>query len=418
MATDSVEQILPFNETSLLWVTVATVLILLMQVGFAALEMGLVRKKNVEGIALKNLLDWIVVTFVFSLVGFGLMCGQSYSGWFGTSLFLAYLSETPTRYLDIIFQTAFAATSLTIVSGSLAGRTNVIGYIVASILMGAITYPVFAHWVWGDIVISDNVPWLKNLGFIDFAGSTVVHSLGAWTALVGCLLAGPRIGRYREDGSINQDDFRGASYGCSVIGVIVLWVGWFGFNGGTWGKVDGTLFKILINTNIAAAAAGFFGCLHALTFQKGEFFYEKLLGSTLGGLVAITASCHLLYPIQAVLVGLIAALVHNYSYDLIIKTFKIDDVVGAIPVHGCCGVLGTLLVPLGTAYLPNPILDWQNQLCIQILGVITCFIWSGGVAFLVFQTLRLTTGLRVSPSIERNGIEIVEELKNYSGKSS
>lgn len=414
MTTDSVEPLLSFNEASLLWITISTVLILLMQVGFATLEMGLVRKKNVEGIALKNLLDWIVVTFVFSLLGFGLMCGESYSGWLGTSFFLVYVTGDPTQYLDVIFQTAFAATSLTIVSGSLAGRTNVIGYIVASVLMGSITYPIFAHWVWGDIILSDNMPWLQNLGFIDFAGSTVVHSLGAWTALVGCLLTGPRIGRYREDGSINQEDFQPASYGSSVIGVIVLWIGWFGFNGGTWGKVDGTLFQILINTNLAAASAGLFGCLHALIFQKGEFFYEKLLGSTLGGLVAITAGCHLFYPMQAVLVGLLAALVHNYSYDLIIKTFKIDDVVGAIPVHGFCGVLGTLLVPLGTAYLPNPSLDWQNQLCIQILGIVSCLVWSAGMAFIVFQTLRLTTGLRVSPKIEREGINIVEELKNYS----
>jgi Amt family ammonium transporter len=310
---------------------------------------------------------------------------------------------SPLGMVFFLFQLAFAGTALTIVSGAMSERTGFIPYLTASILIGLFIYPVFGHWAWGNLFFSDNQAWLADLGFIDFAGSTVVHSVGAWVALVGVWFVGPRLGRYNGEGKIQP--FLPHSYAYSVLGVFLLWFGWWGFNGGSTLAFNDSVGSIILNTNLSAAAAGLAAFFHSYIFQKKNDVYGKIIGGVLTGLVAITAGAHVVSASGAIAIGLLAGIVHNLSFDLVIKKWKLDDPVGAIPVHGFGGVFGTLAVGIfgKSNLLALPRLE---QIGVQFLGVVVCFIFTTSFAYFLFWSLKKTVGLRVSPLEEKNGISL------------
>ena len=399
-------ELLAFNLDTI-WVLLSAALVFFMQAGFKCLEVGLVRKHQIATVAMKNMVDWTVGSVIFFVLGFGLMFGHTTGGWWGGDTFMpttfAIEGGSPLGAAFFMFQLAFAGTALTIVSGSMSERTGFIPYLTASVVIALLIYPVFGHWVWGNAFFGDNAAWLADLGFIDFAGSTVVHSVGAWVSLAGLTLLGPRLGRYTEEGRLRT--FEPNSIPMAVLGVFILWFGWWGFNGGSTLKFDGLVGSIILNTNLAGATGALAAYFHAYFFQKKEGIYEKMLGGALGGLVAITASAHIQTPLTSLVIGMLAGIVHNLSYDLLAKRWKIDDAVGAIPVHGFCGLFGTLAVAL---FAPQESLVHSRwvQLGVQGLGALVCMAWAGGTGYAMFYMLKKTVGLRVSPAEERQGITL------------
>lgn len=415
------------------WMLLSALLVFFMQAGFKVYEVGLVRMRDRNSVGIKNLLDWIIVSLVFYLVGFGLMFGESSNGWLGMSFFGAEGIEESNNELGyefFLFQIAFAATAATIVSGALAVRTMLFSYLILAFFIGAFVYPIFGHWAWGHIFVAENKPWLASIGFYDFAGGTVVHSLGAWIALVGCFFIRPRIGKYidRDTGLIairNIDNFRPYDLSYSVLGVFILWVGWWGFNGGStlFVTVDETNAfsnthapSIILNTSLAGSAGGLIAFLHSYFLQNKKFVYEKLMGGTLAGLVAITPCADVVSVSVAIfVVGIGAGLLHNIVFDrLNEKTFLnriIDDPVGAIAIHGPPGVFGTLCVALGEPELIKSALgqfypqDWTraSQFGDQLFGVVVCFLYTISFSIVIFTFLQKTLGLEVSLESELQG---------------
>ncbi|WP_109829290.1 ammonium transporter [Reichenbachiella versicolor] len=390
-----------------LWVLVSTALVFFMQAGFKAFEVGMVRTEHSNAVSIKNIIDWIVGSLIFLFVGFGVMFGKSHLGFIGSDLFFGIGIQdnpegSPLGTIFFLFQIAFATTALTIVSGAMSERTGFIPYMTASAFIAIFIYPVFGHWVWGNLFYENNPAWLADLGFIDFAGSTVVHSIGAWVALVGIWMIGPRLGRFDENGK--PVHFKSSSYSYSVLGLIILWLGWWGFNGGSQLALDKAVGDIILNTNIAGATAGLVAFFHCYWFQDRKDLYPKLLGGVIGGLVAITAPCAYVSHLDSLIIGAIAGLVHNYSFDFLLHKLKLDDPVGAIPVHGFCGVWGTLSV----AFFGDLAADVSRleQLGIQLLGVVVAFVFTTSTSFLMFALLKKTVGLRVSPQEEKTGFII------------
>ncbi len=391
-----------------LWVLIAAALVFFMQAGFLALELGLVLKKDASSIGLKNGIDFVVGSLAFYMVGFALMFGKSDSGIIGTDTFFLQGLETnpnanPLGLTFFLFQVGFAVTAITIVSGSLAGRVGFISYMVASLMIGLLIYPVFGHWVWGSGFYSNNSAWLGDLGFIDFAGSTVVHSVGGWMALVGAFILGPRLGRYKPDGSPGH--IKPSNIGIAVLGVFILWLGWFGFNGGSTLAFSADVDDIIINTVLSAVAGGLVAFFHSYKFQNKADIYEKTIGGILGGLVGITAGCHIVTIGGAIAIGAISGFVHNITFDLVTKKWKIDDAVGAVPVHGFCGAAGTIILVFFAkeGAFEKTLL---SQLLIQVLGVVVCFVWTASVGYITFQLIKKLFGLRVSPEEEQAGVSI------------
>lgn len=396
------------NEESMsldqLWILISASLVFLMQGGFLCLESGLVRSRNAELVAMKNFVDWALCNLLFFAVGFGLMFGTSFHGWIGVDLFLLRELElaspsTPGPWLFFLFQLAFAGTAATIVSGAIAGRASLAAYVAATVAMTIVVYPVIGHWVWGGALVPDNRPWLAELGFLDFAGSTVVHSTGAWFALAAAWRIGPRQGRFSATGEPRA--FKSHSFQFAALGALLLWIGWWGFNGGSTLAFDETVGPIVLNTNLAGAAGGLVALAHALVRQGGRDTGMKMLGGALGGLVAITASCNFANPGEAILIGAVAGVFHNVAIEALL-TRGIDDPVGAIAVHGACGAWGTLAVAL---VLPENAMAMSRagHFAIQLLGVVTCFVWSGGIGLLCFELIQRTVGLRIAPELEREG---------------
>jgi Amt family ammonium transporter len=391
-----------------LWVVVAAGLVFLMQAGFLCLEVGFVRRQHATLTAMKNAIDWMTASLAFFAVGFGLMFGPSMHGWIGTDFFaLAGIAGAPggEPYAGVffLFQLGFVGTAVTIVSGALAERTSFNAYLIASFLIAVLIYPVFGHWAWGGSFVPGAKGWLAELGYVDFAGSSVVHAVGGFVALVGAWVVGPRLGRFDPEGRPRAVE-QGA-VGMSVLGVLILWLGWWGFNGGSPLRFDASVAGIILNTNLAGAAGGLAAFLHCWFAQGKRGANEKFLGGALGGLVAVTASCHIVRPLDAVAIGAIAGVVHNLAFDWILERLRIDDPVGAIPVHAACGVWGVLAVALfgDAARLEHGRLA---QLGVQALGVAACFAWSAGCAYGIFRLLRATIGLRVSPEHERAGYDV------------
>lgn len=409
------------SELDRFWILISAALVFLMQAGFKSLEVGMVRAEHRASVGIKNVIDWLIVSIVYYLVGFGLMYGTSQGGLVGLSMFAPSPQTMPADFkLEFfLFQLAFAGTAATIVSGALSERSALTSYLFASVVISSIIYPLFGHWAWGGLYLESNTPWLADLGFHDFAGGTVVHSIGAWVALVGVWRIGPRLGRF--DPVVEASGrFRPSDLGYSVLGVFILWAGWWGFNGGSVLAYDDRVSIVILSTNLAAAAAGISAFVHALATDRPNTF-SKLLGGTLGGLVAITPCCDVISSWDALVVGCCAGLVHNLAYDTM-AYFRLDDPVAAIPVHGACGAFGTLAVgifarsdqiarfglcenPEASACLTPGLLagGGPGQLVVQTLGVVVAFVLAVTFAWLTFMVADNLIGLRVSKEQEENG---------------
>jgi Amt family ammonium transporter len=403
----AVEQI--NGDMGMLWMLLSGILVFFMQAGFTLVESGMTRSKNAVNIAMKNLLDICVGSLSFWLVGYSLMYGDTSNGWF----FWSGLFQG--EGADLFFQTMFAATAATIVSGAIAGRTKYTTYIIFSIVMTAIIYPISGGWQW------QGSGWLTNLGFIDFAGSSIVHSVGGWAALVAAFMVGPRIGKF-VDGKVLP--IPGHNQVLATLGVFILWLGWFGFNGGSqlaWGGADAIgASNVVLITNLAAAAGGL-GALITTWIWYGKPNLAQTLNGALAGLVSITAGCGNMTAVGAVVAGLIGGIIVVFSIEFIEKKLKIDDAIGAASVHGVVGAWGTLVIGLwgvdGDTGIGLFNGGGASQLIAQATGVLAYAAWSVGLSFVVLGILKATMGLRVTKEVEIEGLDISEHGSiAYPGK--
>ena len=403
------------KNADILWTVVAAALVFFMQAGFAMVESGFTRAKNAANIMMKNMMDFSMGGVAYWALGFGLMFGVS-NGWTGFSHFFVSFDNTVLDgqwgYTFWLFQVVFAATAATIVSGAMAERTKFSGYLIYSFVISLLIYPVFGHWAWGNLLHSENATagaWLADRGFIDFAGSTVVHSVGGWAALAGAIVLGPRLGKYGKDGKPRA--IPGHSLTLAALGVFILFLGWFGFNAGSTTAANGTVSRIAVNT-LLAACTGAIGAMFTSWIRFKVPDVGMTLNGLLAGLVAITAPCASVTPAGAVLIGLFAGIIVVFSV-LFFDRIKVDDPVGAISVHGVCGAYGTLAAAL---FHENLFLglefDLGAQLLTQAIGIVTAFAWSFGTCFILFKVIAKTIGLRVTPEEELEGLDIGEHGAN------
>ena len=401
-ANESVKDLISTVQTNadFMWTLLAAFLVFFMQAGFAMVEAGLTRAKNTVNILMKNLMDFSVGSIVYWAIGFGLMFGTT-NGLFGTDgFFFSDFAKDGDKWTLAfwMFQVVFAATAATIVSGAMAERTKFIAYLIYSAVISTIIYPIFGSWAWGGLFHGGG--WLENLGFIDFAGSTVVHSIGGWASLAGAIVIGPRIGKYTADGKARA--IPGHNITLAALGTFILWFGWFGFNPGSTTAANKDIALIAVNTNLAGAAGAFAAMMTAwIIFKKPEA--TMTFNGALAGLVAITAPCANVSPASAVIIGFVAGVLVVSSVLFFEKIAKVDDPVGAISVHGVCGAFGTLSAGIFNA---NGF-SW-SILGVQALGVVTAFAWSFSTAFILFKIIQKTVGLRVSQSEELEGLDIGE----------
>jgi len=409
------------TNANIVWTLLAAMLVMFMQAGFTLVECGLTRSKNAGNILMKNMLDFAVGTMLFLMVGYGLMFGSDLFGFIGTDgFFLSFMDgPSPDRDFDItfwLFQSVFAATAATIVSGSVAERTKFEAYILISLVVTGIIYPISGHWAWGGL--TGNAGWLESLGFVDFAGSTVVHSLGGWVALAGAIAVGPRIGKYMPDKTPRA--ILGHNMPMAGLGVFILWFGWFGFNAGSTTMADGSIGYIALNTSLAGCA-GMITAMITVWKRFGKPEASMTMNGILAGLVGVTAGCSELSPFGAIIVGAICGVIVVLSIEYIDTVLCIDDPVGAISVHGVCGSVGTLCVGIfaspdfgsATGLLYN---GSFTLLATQLLGVLTFFAWAFGAGTLCFKFVDKFVGLRVSRVQEIKGLDITEHgSEAYNG---
>ncbi len=404
------------TNINIVWTCVAAFLVFLMQAGFAMVESGFTRAKNAVNILMKNLMDFSLGSLAFFLLGFGLMFGSKLDtgGWIGTSLFgMSDELSGGWNWTFLIFQTVFAATAATIVSGAMAERTRFKSYMVYSVFITALIYPVFGGWAWGSLFDGSGAGWLEGFGFLDFAGSTVVHSVGGWLALAGAIVLGPRIGKYGPDGKPRA--IMGHNMPLAALGVFILWFGWFGFNPGSTTTGNAAMGYIAVTTNLAAAAGAIGAMITSwIMFKKADA--SMSLNGALAGLVAITAGCDGVSPFGAILIGLIGGVVCVYSVLFIDRILKVDDPVGAVSVHGVCGAWGTLACGLFNTEAGLLYGGGISQLGVQALGVGAGFVWAFGGGLTMFYLIKLVFGLRVSKEEELAGLDVGEHgMEAYSG---
>lgn len=381
-----------------IWVLICAFLVFFMQAGFGFLEAGFVRSKNVVNIMAENLMDTTMTTVGFIILGFGLMFASG-NALFGTEWF--FLQGMPEIYPGLtiptlaffFFQFAFCAAASTIASGLMAERTEFKADLVYSFLVGLIIYPVFGHWVWGG-------GWLAELGFMDFAGSSVVHLVGAYVGLAGTIMLGKR-----KDKTWGLH-IRGHNISLAALGTFILWLGWFGFNPGSQLAADPVpISHIVVTTDFAATTGAIVAMFLAYVYTR-EWDVSMAFNGALGGLVAITAGCAFVTPMSALLIGAIAGAISYYGVQLM-ERLRIDDPVGAFPVHGLNGIFGVLAVGIwatdGVGLLSG---GGLSQLGIQAIGIVACTVWTLPLSFLMFYAIKKTIGLRVSPEIEEEGLDI------------
>lgn len=398
-----------------IWVLIATALVFFMHAGFAMVEVGFTQAKNASNIIMKNLMTVSVGTIAFFMIGFSIMFGKDMNGFLGQ---MAIFSETAYNHLGLdipmyaffIFQTVFCATSATIVSGAVAERTKYGAYILFSLVICIAIYPVVGHWIWGG-------GWLSNLGFHDFAGSTVVHSVGGWCALVGAYIIGPRLGKYSKDGKSKA--IPGHSITLGALGVFILWFGWFGFNpGSTLSGMDYvSISKIFVTTNMSAASGAMVTMFYTwVRYKKPDV--SMTLNGALAGLVAITAGTDTVSPFSALIIGAMAGILIVHGIEFVDRVLKVDDPVGAIGVHGICGSFGTLMVGIfsengGLIYGAG-----TRLLTIQSIGVLAVALWTIPMAFVTFKAVDMIIGLRVDEKHEYKGLDIEEHgIETYANFS-
>ncbi|MEY8241047.1 MAG: ammonium transporter [Cycloclasticus sp.] len=385
------------------WIIIAAILVFVMQAGFLCLESGLVRSKNSINVAAKNISDFTVSSSLYWLFGFGLMFGDSQWGLFGASYF-AFDAPADGKLVAIfLFQMMFCGTAATLVSGAVAERMSYLGYLVVTATIALLIYPFVGHWAWAGMLTAEKVGWLEQMGFIDFAGSTVVHSVGGWVALAAVLVIGPRIGRFDDKAKI----IPGSNLPTALLGCLLIWLGWFGFNGGSTLEWNDSVPTILLNTCLSAFAGG----LVATLFRLNSVRYVdvgQIINGVLGGLVAITASCHLVSSSSAVLIGGVAGGIVFYGAKYLAYK-KIDDVIGVVSVHLFAGIWGTLALAL---FVPVELLgnglSMLQQLEVQLIGVISVAVYSFSLAYAVFRLVNHFYPLRVSEQDELMGLNVAE----------
>ncbi|POF34155.1 ammonium transporter [Roseibium marinum] len=389
-----------------MWTMTAAALVLLMQIGFLFLEAGMVRSKNSINVAQKNVTDFVLSVCLFYLAGFSIMFGSSIAGFLGAPGQLAALeTASDWTYTFFVFQAVFVGTAATIVSGAVAERMKFSGYLVMSGALAVFIYPVFGHWAWGNLLLSDNTAWLADAGFIDFAGSTVVHSVGGWIGLAGIVVLGPRLGRFDENGQART--IHGHSMVLSAAGALILLVGWIGFNGGSTTAGTPDFAHIIANTLVAAAVGGVVGLI-AGRFYDGLFLPVRSLNGMLGALVGITAGCDAVNLHGAMMIGAFCGVLVIVSEEILLRVFRLDDVVGAVSVHGVCGAIGTLLVALFAVEEKLAAANRFEQFIVQLEGVAVGFAWAFALSFVVFKLIDMLIGLRVTPEEEISGLNASE----------
>ncbi len=394
------------SNLDIVWMLVAAALVLMMQAGFTLLEAGLVRSKNSINVALKNLMDLAASVVAFAVIGFTLAFGRDsgfLSGFDSSTFLLGGL--TAWGFAFFVFQVMFCGTSATIISGAVAERMKLSTYVVISFVMAGLIYPVFAHWAWGTAIYDNQSAFLAQAGFVDFAGSTVVHSTGAWVALAICVVMGPRIGKFDADGRPVR--IQGHSPVLAVAGVFLLFFGWIGFNGGSTTTGTGSIAHIIANTVLAAATGALAGFFLGRKYD-GMFIPERAMAGMIGGLVAITAGCNVLGPHGALLIGALGGLAAIWGNQFIEHRLKVDDAVGAIGVHGIAGIVGTLGLALFAPVANLPLGNRFDQLVIQGFGVALNFVWAFGLGYILVRLFNHFVPLRVSREAELRGLNDAE----------
>ena len=384
------------NGLDTVWVLLGGMLVFWMQPGFALVEAGFTRAKNVANILMKNFCDFMMGSVLYWVLGFSIMygVGNAFIGWDGFC-FLPEDCNIPSE-ATFFFQTVFCATAATIVSGGMAERTKFSMYLVYSILISAVIYPIEGHWSWGG-------GWLDGLHFHDFAGSTVVHACGGWLALAGAIVLGPRIGKYDKNGKSRA--IPGHNLALAALGVFILWLGWFGFNPGSTVAAMGydnavSMSHVIVTTNMAAATGGI-GAMIYTWIVDGKPSLSMVCNGVLAGLVGITAGCDEVPIYASALIGLITSVVMCLSVSFIDKVLKIDDPVGAASVHGVGGIVGTILTGVFTL---NP----ETTIGVQVLGTLAVSAWAFVTGLVIFTIIKKTVGLRVPSRIEEEGLDVYE----------
>lgn len=389
----------------MLWLLVCASLVFLMQPGFMCLESGLTRSKNNINVAIKNLSDFGISVLLFWIIGYGLMFGNSIAGWIGIDHFFLDAAEQPELIAFFVFQAMFCGTATTIVSGAVAERLKFGAYILIAILVSALIYPLFGSWVWNGFNLGEIRGWLGQRGFIDFAGATVVHSIGAWVSLAILVIIGPRTGRFPEQGPPRK--IQGSNLPMAVLGAMLLWFGWIGFNGGSTLDFNNQVAGIIMNTLVAGAAGMLMAAL--LTWlQHGLVEVEAVINGSIAGLVAITAACHAVTTPIALIIGGTGAAIMLLMARLL-ERWHVDDAVDAVAVHAGAGAWGTIAVGLfGQLDHLGTGLSRGAQIWVQCEGVLVAFIWAFGITWLILQGINRIQPLRVSIEEEELGLNIAE----------
>lgn len=388
-----------------LWLLITAAMVFTMQAGFACLESGLSRAKNTINVAIKNLTDFGITALIFWALGFAFMFGATKGGLIGSSDFFFTFKDSGLPAAFFLFELMFCSTSATIISGAVAERMRFRAYIAVTIIVSALIYPVFGHWAWSGIDKRILSGWLGNLGFVDFAGSTVVHSLAGWVALAALLIMGPRSGRFPPNQSPRK--IQGHDIPVSVLGVFLLWFGWLGFNGGSTLELNNAVPRLLTNTVLAGASGMLITLALGWVLQKSPRV-DFVINGSLAGCVAITAPCYVADANSAIVIGGVGGIA-MLATDWLLERLRIDDAVGAIPVHLGAGIWGTLSVAIfGDAKLIATGLSRLQQLAVQTLGVAVCFIWTFGVSLILLWILNRFLRLRVTAEEEYAGLNVSE----------
>ena len=402
-------------DLSIMWITIAGFLVFFMHAGFTLVEAGFTQAKNAVNIAMKNLMAISVGTIIYWFIGYSLMYGDTTNGFFRWS---GFFPETAPH--DLFFQTMFAATCATIVSGAVAGRTKYSVFAIFAVIITGLIYPIAGGWEWN----SDG--WLNSASFmpvefIDLAGSSIVHAVGGWAALVGAYMVGPRIGKFVKG---KVEVIPGHNKTLATLGVMALWFGWFGFNGGSqlaWGGEDTVAATTIVLFTNLSAAAGAVGALLTTWIWYGKPDIVQTLNGALAGLVSITAGAANMDPYGAFFAGLIGGVIVVFAIELIEKKLKVDDAIGASSVHGVVGVWGTIVIGLWGIDSEGGIGVFNGggyeQLLSQLIGALAYSVWAAAFAFLFFWIIQKTVGLRVTKEEEIEGLDIAEHgIRAYPGK--
>jgi len=394
------------ESIDVLWILLCTGLVFLMQGGFLCLETGVTRAKNNINVAIKNLTDFGISFMTFWLIGFAIMFGRSgLTLAFSKDIALDFDAMSAWMTAFFLYQAMFCGTSVTILSGAVAERMRFRAYFLAAAIVSTLIYPMFGRWAWNGLDVGESLGWLGSQGFVDFAGSTVVHSTGGWVALAALLVIGPRAGRFRKEGSPAR--IPRSNLPVATLGVVLLWLGWMGFNGGSLLALTDQVPLIISNTMLGGAA-GLLGALVVGRIVTGKTDVELAMNGSLAGLVSVTANCFAISATSAVAIGTIGGMV-MVAVVYLLEHLHIDDAVGAIPVHLGAGIWGTLAVALfGNAEVLETGLSFGGQLKVQCLGIVTCFVWAFGIPYVLFRVINRFFPLRVDPEDEYIGLNISE----------